>query len=118
MPSFDSLSELEYLYYSVGFFHFKEQQQNDKISMIETIINHTSKIIQYYSYEIADIKTILYDIDVCTRGLAGVKSCLKSSDLPSYEKNKEKMVNEFESEEEKKRRHLEFFKNLHSLAKK
>lgn len=117
MPSFDTLTELEYLYYSVGFFYFKEQQQNDKISMMETIINQSSKLIEYYTYELADIKFILFDISSSVRGIGGVKSCLKPSDLPSYEKHKEKTINEIESKEEKEKRHLEFFKNLQALAK-
>jgi hypothetical protein len=98
MPSFDTLTELEYLYYSVGFFYFKEQQQNDKISMMETIINQSSKLIEYYTYELADIKFILFDISSSVRGIGGVKSCLKPSDLPSYEKHKEKTINDLISE--------------------
>lgn len=83
--------------------------------MIQQSVKDLAKIVEYYSYEIADLKTLLFSIDACCRGLAGSKKIFDVNDLPSQQKNnKLKITNELknETQEQRLQRHKRFFEGL------
>ena len=103
----ENLTELDYLYYSVGFLYYKEQEQKNY-----------NQLIEYFGYQVADLKTLLYDISSCVRGIGGIKKSFDVKLLPSN-KEEEKIIietNENETPEERLERHKKFFQSLKSLA--
>jgi hypothetical protein len=89
--------------------------------MYEHISVELRDLFEYYSYEIADVKTILFDIDGCARGLAGAKKPFDINKLPSYKKANTVKVEEqrrTETEEQRLERHKRFFEGLKSLGDK
>lgn len=63
-------------------------------------------------YEVADIKSLIYDISCCTRGLCGVKQAFNYKELPSHKKNIHIQVKVDETEEQRLQRHKRFFEQM------
>lgn len=75
--------------------------------------------LEYMSYNFADVKTLLLDIDGGVRGLGGCKKPFDLKDLPSYEKynkNNSFIAPENETEEERLARHRAFFESLKNMV--
>lgn len=102
-------------------FYFKEKENKNKQEFYEYISKELSNLFEYYSYEIADVKTILFDIDGCTRGLCGSKRPFDLNNLPSQKKRNTVVVDDdikqTETEEERLERHKRFFEGLKRLGK-
>ena len=115
LPNLNNLTELEYIYYSGGFFHFNKEKDEAIAELIKKIFKEVSEAVNYFAYEAADIKAFLYDLSSSTRGLAGVKKGFDLKSLPSavhYNKKKEEEAPRNETHEEKLERHRRFFKEL------
>lgn len=83
--------------------------------MVQQAVKDFSTIVEYYSYEIADLKLLLFSIDACCRGLGGSKKIFDVNDLPSQQKNnKLKITNELkeETQEQRLQRHKRFFEGM------
>lgn len=119
MPNLDNLSELEYIYYLVGYTHFKKEEQKNKQELSSWIVNEASSVINNLNYELADLKALLFDLSSGLRGLGGVKQPFKLDDLPSYRARKQKELEPVENEtlEEKRLRHEKFFNELKATFK-
>lgn len=63
-------------------------------------------------YEVADIKSLMFDISCCTRGLCGVKQAFDYRELPSHKKNIHIQNKVDETEEQRLQRHKRFFEGL------
>jgi hypothetical protein len=80
-------------------------------------------MFEYLSYEFADLKTILFDISSCVRGLGGVKQSFDPKELPSRARDKklkaelEEKEIENETPEQRKERHRKFFEELKETFK-
>lgn len=81
-------------------------------------MEEVSKFAEYFMYETADLKTILFDVSASVRGIGGVKTILKPQDLPSFKRDKnlkdemQAKLLENETDADKKTRHKEFFEQL------
>lgn len=123
LPNLDNLSELQYLYYMIGFFHFHNKDVEHKNDIFEKVYKDIIEIVQYFSFEIADLKMLLFDLDAGVRGLGGSKVAFNVKDLPSYkksmdEKNKLSLSTvENETPEERRERHRKFFEELKEAFK-
>lgn len=121
IPELTNLTELEYIYYSVGFFFFDSEKYKGINNLIETSFKEVYKIHESILYEFADLKFLLFDISMCTRGIGGVKTPVQLNDLPSRVKmnklkqEEEEMKIQNETKEEKLKRHQEFFSNLKGM---
>lgn len=102
----------------IGFYYLENQHNENKTSLTEKISQEVIDVVNYFSYEIADLKTLLFDLDNGVRGLGGCKQAFKIDELPSVKKfnnEKNKILNESlqnETPEERLKRHQEFFQNL------
>lgn len=102
----------------IGFNYFENQRSNAKSDFIKKVTEDLVQIVNYFSYEVADLKTLLFDLDSGVRGLGGCKQSFKVEDLPSIKKSKEEkdklllQGRENESNEEKLARHKAFFEEL------
>lgn len=107
----------------IGFNHFEAQRANSKIEFMKKITDEIVELITYFSYEIADLKTLLFDVDGSVRGIGGCKQTFKVDELPSVKRakiEKNKLLtesNKDETPEEKLARHKAFFENLKSSFK-
>jgi hypothetical protein len=123
-PNFDNLTELEYIYYSVGFFYIENETEKLKCETISNGFKETFKMFEYFTYEFADLKTILFDISSCIRGIGGVKKTFDPKELPSNNRDKklkeeaELKAIENETPEQRKERHRKFFEELKEAFKK
>lgn len=104
----------------IGYNHFEKQKIDSKSDFIKKISDEIIEVINYFSYEMADLKTLLFDLNGCVRGIGGSKQGFKVENLPSMKKaNKEKNKllmegKENETPEEKLARHKAFFESLKS----
>ena len=118
LPDINKLTELEFIYYSVGFFYFSDQKDKSTYELIQTSFKELSNMFEFFSYETADIKTLLYDITSSTRGIGGCKQTFNIENLPSFKKEKKKRLEqmkestETETYEQKLERHRKFFEEL------
>lgn len=117
-PIFEELTELEYIYYSVGFFIFNDFKNKQKNDYHEMIFKFIQELVEYFQYEIVDIKTLILDADGFIRGQGGVKHPFNPKDLPSY-KHRHNIDQSIqvepltgETDEERLKRHREFFETL------
>ena len=111
------------MYYMIGFNYFEGQRANERVEFIKKISEEIVQLTTYFSYEIADLKTLLFDLDGSVRGIGGCKQTFKVDELPSVKRaniEKNRLLTESrkdETPEEKLARHKEFFKNLKSSFK-
>ena len=71
-------------------------------------------------YGIADLKTLLFDISCCVRGIGGLKKPFNADDLPSSKAHRKinlEPENKTETEEERLERHKKFFAELKNSLK-
>lgn len=109
---------MEFIYYSVGFFYYNEQKDKSISELIKSSFQEFSNMFEFFAYESADIKTLLYDLSSSTRGIGGCKQSFSTESLPSYQRVKQKQLEEMkestkeETREEKLERHRKFFEEL------
>lgn len=123
MPNLSDLTELEYIYYSVGFLYCKEEKMNQISDIANSLIKEFQSWIEFISAEIADIKLLTYDVSSCVRGIGGVKQSFNINNLASVKLSKEHKTlliepKKEETEEERLQRHREFFQSLRDSYKK
>jgi hypothetical protein len=117
-PNFNDLTELEYIYYSVGFFYIDGETEKMKCETISSGFKETFKMFEFLSYETADLKTLLFDISSCVRGIGGAKKTFNPKDLPSNGRDRkikeeaEQKAIENETPEERRARQRRFFEEL------
>lgn len=121
IPNLDNLTELEFIYYSVGVLHFMEVKEKQKIKALNGLIKETVEIIKIFLYEINDLKVLILDLDSVTRGIGGAKKPFDLNILPSV-KAKNTISSENtqtipETAEEKEERHKKFFEDLKASFK-
>lgn len=111
---------MEYIYYRELFLLKEKRKNENKESLLTSLFKEFSQLIEHYNFQISDLKFLLFDISTCVRGIGGVKQTLNANQLPSYQKyrNDQFISKENESEEERKQRHLNFFKELKETFKK
>lgn len=118
LPNLNSLSELHYLYYMIGFNFFESKKIESKSEYVKKITTELIEVFNYFSYEMADLKALLFDLSCGVRGVCGSKQSFNINELPSMKMKKEKenkiemSKREEETEEERLQRHIEFFKGL------
>ena len=114
IPNIYDLTELEFIYYSVGHFYIEQNKEKALSEILTSTFKEFRNTFEYFAYEMADMKTLLYDLSSCTRGLSGVKTRFNINDLPSVKNRKieNKEPDKNESEEEKRERHKRFFEEL------
>ena len=75
-------------------------------------------MFDYITYEFADIKTLLFDISSCARGIGGSKKTFNIKELPSNNRDRklkeeaEQKAIENETPEERIERQRRFFEDL------
>jgi hypothetical protein len=95
----------------------------NKSDLVEKLFKEGSDVITYFSYEIADLKTLLLDLGSSVRGIGGCKQGFNVDNLPSVKRcqaEKNKILNqsvENETETQKLERHKAFFENLKNSFK-
>ena len=112
LPDFNSLTELQYIYYSVGLIFYQEQKQKLKSNFIQKVVEYSNGLYEQLAYQIADIKSLMFDISCCTRGLCGVKQAFNYKDLPSQRKNNIIEHKRDQTEEQRLQRHKRFFEQM------
>lgn len=108
----------------MGFFCIENQQSKSVQEVISSGFEQTFKMFEYLSYELADLKIILFDISSSVRGLGGVKKSFDPKELPSAARDRktkaelEQKAIENETPEQKLERHKAFFEELRNSFKK
>lgn len=75
---------------------------------------------EFLAYQLADIKSLLFDIDSACRGIGGVNKPFDYNKLPSNKKNNVQnyiTATKEQTEEQRLERHRRFFAGLKELAK-
>jgi hypothetical protein len=114
---------LEFIYYSVGFFYIENEIEKSKAETISTGFKEVFKMFDYLTYDMADLKTILFDISSCVRGIGGAKKLFDPKELPSNNRDRklkeeaELKAIENETPEQRKERHKKFFEELKDAFK-
>lgn len=90
----------------MGCFFYIEQENKNKNDLIE-----------FFSYGIADLKTLLLDIDNCCRGIGGSKKQFDYKKLPSMKTKKIEEEIKEETPEQALERQKRFFEQLKTLCK-
>ena len=120
VPNLDELTELEFIYYSVGILYIQEIKTSNKKDLIEHLMKESSEVIKTFLYELADLKTMLLDLDSVARGIAGAKKPFDINSLPTMKR--ERTISgepeKKETEEERAKRHEKFFKELKDSFKR
>lgn len=71
-------------------------------------------MFEYFAYETADLKNLLFDIDSACRGIGGVKQVFDYKSLPSSKKKQQEyiQVQPEQSEAQRLQRHKRFFEQM------
>ena len=120
LPILNELTELEYIYFSVGLFYYEEEKEKSLAELITNSYKEIFKMYEQTQYGIADIKTLLFDISCCVRGIGGLKKPFNAEDLPSSKAHRKinlEPENKTETEEERLERHKKFFAELKNSLK-
>lgn len=109
---------MEYIYYSEGFLYIENEREKSIQEVVTTGFKEMFNLFEHLFYETADLKTILFDISSCVRGLGGVKKSFDPKDLPSVQKDRKEQAEreakerENETPEERLERQKKFFEML------
>lgn len=120
IPNLDELTELEFIYYSVGILYIEEIKTTNKKDLIEHLMKESTEVIKTFLYEFGDLKTILLDVNAVARGIAGAKKPFDINSLPTMKRERtiSSESEKEETEEEKAKRHEKFFQDLKDSFKR
>lgn len=104
----------------MGLFYYEEEKEKSLSELITNSYKEIFKMYEQTQYGIADLKTLLFDISCCVRGIGGLKKPFNADDLPSSKAHRKinlESENKTETEEERLERHKKFFAELKNSLK-